>query len=75
MKATILGRSHCKWCREARKLCKSKGVEYKYVDLDKGKNAEMKRFFELEKFQTVPQVWLDGEHVGGFADLREKLDS
>jgi len=69
----IVGRKNCKWCREARKLCRSKGLKFSYVDLDSPSNADMLHYFEIEGFKTVPQVWIDGDHVGGFMELKERF--
>jgi glutaredoxin len=27
----------------------------------------------VEHIETVPQVWLDGEHIGGYTDLAKRL--
>jgi glutaredoxin len=69
----IVGRKNCKWCREARKLCRSKGLKFSYVDLDSPSNADMLNYFKIEGFKTVPQVWIDGDHVGGFMELEERF--
>jgi glutaredoxin 3 len=59
----------CPYCTMAERLLKSKGVEAIEkirVDLDPPKMAEM---MEKTGRRTVPQIYIDGFHVGGFDDL------
>ncbi|MGZ9097026.1 MAG: glutaredoxin 3 [Micavibrio sp.] len=59
----------CPYCVRAKDLLKRKGVgvtEYR-VDLDDAKRDEM-----LERTggrRTVPQIFINGQHVGGCDDL------
>jgi glutaredoxin 3 len=59
----------CPFCTRAKKLLDSKGVSFEEIDISTGgpRRAEM-----LERSggrQTVPQIFIDGEHVGGCDDL------
>lgn len=59
----------CPYCTRAKKLLESKGVSFEEIDISTGgpRRAEM-----LERAggrQTVPQIFIDGEHVGGCDDL------
>lgn len=59
----------CPFCTRAKKLLDSKGVAFEEIDISTGgpRRAEM-----LERSggrQTVPQIFIDGEHVGGCDDL------
>lgn len=59
----------CPYCTMAERLLKSKGVaiiEKIRVDIDPPKMAEM---MEKTGRRTVPQIYIDGFHVGGFDDL------
>ena len=68
MKVTIIGRNGCKYCRLARQLASKSSHQWNYIDINKEKHAELKNYFELEKFTTVPQIWVDGKHIGGYED-------
>jgi glutaredoxin 3 len=55
----------CPYCARARSLLDKKGVDYIDIDVmaDTAKRDEM-----LERSggrQTVPQIFIDGEHIGG----------
>ena len=58
----------CPYCMRARDLLDRKGVAYTEirVDRDPGKRREME---DRSKQRTVPQIFIDERHVGGFDDL------
>lgn len=59
----------CGYCVAAKNLLKQKGFEYEEVrvDLDPARREEM---VARAKRTSVPQIFIDGEHIGGFDDLR-----
>lgn len=62
--------AHCPYCVRARRLLDGKGVRYNEVrvDQDPSRRAEM----ETRSGRTsVPQIFIDDYHVGGFDDLAE----
>jgi glutaredoxin 3 len=63
----------CGFCSAAKRLLDKKQVEYRTirVDLDADQKQKM---MELSGRRTVPQIFIDDHHVGGFDDLAE-LDS
>jgi glutaredoxin 3 len=58
----------CPYCIRARMLLDSKQVDYTdiAVDADPQRRREM---MELSGRRTVPQIWIDELHVGGYDDL------
>jgi glutaredoxin 3 len=59
----------CPYCLRALQLLKARGVEQIEkirVDLDEQQRAEM---MQKTGRRTVPQIYIDGTHVGGFDDL------
>ena len=70
-KITMYCTGVCPYCTMAERLLKRKGVEIIEkirVDLDPPKMAEM---MERTGRRTVPQIYIDDFHVGGFDDLSE----
>jgi glutaredoxin 3 len=69
----------CGYCRAAKQLLLSKGLDFEEIDVggDQTKRAEM-----IERAggrRTVPQIFIDGSHVGGYQELaaldrEDKLD-
>lgn len=72
---TILGRTSCGWCRKTRQLCKEKKIPFTYKDIDNKVNKDLAHWMEIEGLKTVPQIFVDGAHVGGHKDLEKFLDS
>jgi glutaredoxin 3 len=58
----------CPFCQSADRLLRQKGVavEKIRVDLEPARRAEM---MQKSGRRTVPQIWIDGLHVGGCDDL------
>jgi glutaredoxin 3 len=59
----------CPYCRAAERLLAKKGVtdiETVRVDLEPARRAEMR---SRSGRDTVPQIWIDGRHVGGCDEL------
>lgn len=68
----IYGKTPCPFCDMAKSLCEMKGLEYHY----KHYGLDFTRDEMLEKFpgaRTFPQIILDGEKIGGYDSLKEKL--
>lgn len=59
---------YCPYCVAARQLLKSKNVTWTEVSLetDPDRRAEM---MARSGRRTVPQIFIDDTHVGGFDDL------
>lgn len=58
----------CGYCRAAKRLLDSKGWEYETIGVD-AKPANRKEMQEKSGRTSVPQIWFDDLHVGGFDDL------
>ena len=61
----------CPYCARAKALLGGKGVEYEEFDIgmEPGKRQEM--LGRSNGRTTVPQIFIDGRHVGGSDDLAE----
>lgn len=60
----------CPYCTRAKALLTAKGTSFEEIDISTGgpRRAEM-----LERSggrQTVPQIFIDGRHIGGCDDLQ-----
>ena len=60
----------CGFCHMARSLLARAGLAFEEHDVtsDPGKEREMK---ERSGRRTVPQVFIDGQPVGGYTELRD----
>lgn len=68
-KVEIYTKMFCPYCARALKLLRSKGVEIEEFDITMGgpKRAEM--LSRSNGRTTVPQIFINGAHVGGSDDL------
>jgi len=59
----------CPYCARAKSLLEKKGVDFIDIDViaDAGKREEM--VARSGGRQTVPQIFIDGEHIGGSDEL------
>jgi glutaredoxin 3 len=67
-KVEVYSTALCPYCTRARQLLQRKGVvftEYR-VDKEPGLREEMER---RAKRSSVPQIFIDGQHIGGFDDM------
>ena len=58
----------CPYCRSAEMLLTRKGVEYTKIPVDNDPE-EWRAMEERSRRKTVPQIFIDDYHVGGFDDM------
>ena len=62
--------AYCPYCANAERLLTSKGVieiSKIRIDLEPVQRVEM---MQKTGRRTVPQIYIDGQHIGGFDELR-----
>ena len=72
MTAVIWSRYHCTYCDQAKALLKSKGIQFQEKKIGDGYTKE-ELLEAVPTARTVPQIFIDGELVGGFTELKKKL--
>jgi glutaredoxin len=72
MKAIVWSKDACPYCVQAKTLLEQKGIEYEEKKIGEGYSKE-DLLEAVPTARTVPQIFLDGELVGGFTELRAKL--
>lgn len=67
-KVEIYTKKYCPYCIKAKALLTSKGIEFAEFEIsfDQALQAEMQR---RSKGVTVPQIFIDGSHIGGSDEL------
>lgn len=71
MNIKIYSKKNCAGCDQAKALLDAKGLGYESVDVMLSKDAQA--LFREKGFRSVPQVMIDGEFIGGFEELKQKL--
>lgn len=59
----------------AKTLLDSKGVTYQEILVDKDPEKKDEMLAKSNGRRTVPQIFINGEHVGGYDDLKKLQDS
>ena len=58
----------CSFCERALALLDRKGVHYREINAPRG-SAERRESIERSGRTSAPQIFIDGQHVGGCDDL------
>lgn len=59
----------CPFCIRAKALLSSKGVEFTEYAIDGDEAARAKMAQRSNGRRSVPQIFIDGQHIGGCDDL------
>ena len=59
----------CPYCARARALLEKKGVAYTEIDLMEEPRRRDEMIERAHGRTTVPQIFIDGEHIGGCDDM------
>jgi glutaredoxin 3 len=68
-KVEIYTKTFCGFCVRARHLLESKGVKFDEYVIDGGGPKREEMIQRANGRTTVPQIFIDGRHVGGCNDL------
>ena len=74
MRIIIYTQNSCLYCQFAKDEFKKRDWEYTEYNLsdDENKVSLLKR---LSDAKTVPQIWIDDKHIGGYDELMVHLKS
>ena len=59
----------CPYCTRAKRVLDSKKVKYREIPVDRGGSPKEEMVQRANGRSTVPQVFIDGRHIGGCDDL------
>jgi glutaredoxin 3 len=61
----------CPYCARAKALLSGKGIDYEELDIGMNASRRQEMLGRANGRHTVPQIFIDGRHVGGSDDLAE----
>lgn len=67
-KVVVYTTTICPYCVRAKMLLQRKGVPYEEVDVSGDADAR-RALVERTRQRTVPQIFINGEHIGGCDEL------
>lgn len=72
-KVVVYSKSYCPYSRKTKKKLDEAKIDYKAIELDKMENGEAvsDALHELTGLSTVPNVFVNGQHIGGSEEFDE----
>lgn len=74
-KVIVFSKSTCPFCTKAKRALQAKNVEFEVVELNREQDGSKMQdsLFELTNQRTVPNIFINGEHMGGCDDILAAL--
>ncbi|MBD3609677.1 MAG: glutathione peroxidase [Gammaproteobacteria bacterium] len=69
---SIITKPGCPYCSAAKKMLSENHISYEEIVL--GHNATLRTVRAMTGMETVPQVFINGDHIGGSEDLQTYLN-
>ena len=63
----------CLYCQRAEQLLSINKLPFEKIYIDEDKKS--KEFITEQGYKTVPQIWYDDEHIGGYTELVSYINS
>lgn len=73
MKAIVWSKYNCPFCDQAKALLEQKGIPFEERKIGDGYTKE-DLLESIPNARSVPQIFLDNAHIGGFTELRKYLE-
>jgi glutaredoxin 3 len=68
MKIEIYGDASCAGCIQSKTLLKNRGIPFE-------EHSVQELLARMPSARQIPQIFIDDEHIGGFDQLKERLDA
>jgi glutaredoxin 3 len=72
MTAIVWSKYNCPYCDQAKALLTQRGIKYEERKIGDGYSRE-ELLEAVPNARTVPQIFLDGNLIGGFTELKKHL--
>ena len=61
----------CNFCEAAKKLLKRNNLDFEIIDISSKEGLIEEMIKKSNGKRTIPQIFFDNQHIGGYAELRE----
>ena len=68
---TIYTGPFCNYCEAAKRLLTRNNATYNEIDIDKVYGAMDEMIKKSNGRRTIPQIFFDDQHIGGYQELRD----
>ncbi len=62
---------HCNFCDAAKRLLQRNNIEYDLIDISSSENTKNEMIRKANGRKTIPQIFFDNIHIGGYTELRD----
>lgn len=69
----VWSKNACSFCDQAKNLLASKGYTYEERNISLGDWSKEQLLEAVPAARSVPQIFIDGDYIGGFVELRHYL--
>jgi glutaredoxin 3 len=73
-RVTVYTTQVCPYCVQAKRLLGERSIPYDEIDVSSDAGLRDEMIQRAGGKRTVPQIFIDGEHVGGYTELRALAD-
>ena len=70
-KITIYTGPVCNYCDAAKRLLKRNSLEFNEIDISSGPEVLNEMINKTNGKRTIPQIFFDNEHIGGYVEIRD----
>jgi glutaredoxin 3 len=74
-RVTVYSTDYCPYCMQAKRLLKEREIPYDEIDVGADDQLRDQMVQRAGGKRTVPQIFIDGKHVGGYVELRALADA
>jgi glutaredoxin len=74
MRAVVWTKNQCPYCVQAKNLLKNRGIEYEERNISQGPWTREQLLAAVPDARTLPQIFLDGQLIGGYDRLKEHFN-
>lgn len=73
MKAIVWSKENCGQCLQAKNMLKIRGIDIEERMIGSGPWTKEDLLREVPDARSVPQIFLNEEYIGGFTELKNRL--
>lgn len=75
MKAVVWSKENCSQCLQAKNMLTLRGISIEERKIDSGPWTKDDLLRVVPDARSVPQIFLDEEYIGGFKELKDRLQN
>ena len=74
-KLIIYTSDNCSFCNSAKEIFKEKKLKFEEINIYKNNNLKEEMIKKTNGIMTVPQIFINSKHIGGFDELYKLVGS